>query len=64
MQANVGDQLQILSQTLDHPVRDGEIVEIRGPGGSPPYLVRWSDGAESLVFPGPDARVHPRSVPR
>jgi hypothetical protein len=45
--------------TLDRPVRDGEIIEARGPDGSPPFLVRWADdGRTTLVFPGPDARVH------
>ena len=37
-----------------------EIIEIRGPGGAPPYLVRRDDGQEALVFPGADACVeHP-----
>jgi hypothetical protein len=39
-------------------VRDAEILEVRHPDGTPPYLVRWSDtGHEALVFPGPDATV-------
>lgn len=59
LRARAGDQLVILSATLDRPVRDGEIIEARGPDGSPPYLVRWADdGRTTLVFPGPDARVH------
>jgi hypothetical protein len=38
----------------------GEIIEVRGAGGEPPYLVRFEDGPSSLVFPGPDAVVeHP-----
>jgi hypothetical protein len=35
--------------------RIDEIVEVRGAGGEPPYLVRFDDGHTSLVFPGPDA---------
>jgi Domain of unknown function (DUF1918) len=35
--------------------RVGEIVEVRGAGGEPPYLVRFDDGHTSLLFPGPDA---------
>lgn len=59
MHAEAGDQLVIVSRTLDRPVRDGEIVEVRGPAGSPPFLVRWADdGRITLVFPGPDAQVH------
>ncbi len=62
MHASVGDRLVVRSQHLDGPVRDGEIIEVRGPDGSPPFVVRWDDsGHESLVFPGPDAFVEPAS---
>jgi hypothetical protein len=58
LHAHVGDQLVILSKTLDRRVRDGEILAVRGPDGSPPFLVRWADdGRTTLVFPGPDAHV-------
>ena len=57
LHAEVGDQLIILSTTLDHPVRDGEILAT-GPDGGPPYEVRWADtGRTTLLFPGNDARV-------
>ena len=60
MKANVGDHLVVQSQHLDKHVRDGEILEVNGPEGTPPYLVRWSDdGHESVCFPGPDAHVEP-----
>lgn len=39
--------------------RQGEIIEVRGPQGSPPYVVRFDDGHESLMYPGPDAIVEP-----
>lgn len=58
MFAAIGDELIIRSSRLEGGVRDGEILEVRGLDGSPPYLVRWSDnGHESLIFPGPDATV-------
>lgn len=58
MQARVGDQIIIESQTTGSPGRDGEIVGLHHGDGTPPYDVRWSDsGHETLVFPGPDARV-------
>jgi len=58
MYADRGDRLVIRSQHVDEAVRDGEILEVRGPQGGPPYLVRWSDnGHETLVYPGPDAQV-------
>jgi hypothetical protein len=32
------------------------VLEVRGDGGKPPYLVRWTDdGHVALVFPGTDA---------
>lgn len=59
VQANVGDSLIVESNAVDAPRREGEILEVRGEGGAPPYLVRWSDGHEALTFPGPDAHVRP-----
>lgn len=59
MKAKVGDRLVVASAHLDEHAADGEILEVRGTGGDPPFLVRWDDGHEALVFPGPDARVIP-----
>ena len=39
--------------------REGEVLEVQGDDGAPPYLVRWSDGHEGLTYPGPDAYVVP-----
>jgi hypothetical protein len=36
-----------------------EIIEVRGADGAPPYLVRFSDEHESLIYPGPDCVVEP-----
>ncbi len=58
MYAAQGDRLIVQSAHTDRAPRDGEILEVHGQNGSPPYLVLWSDtGHESLVFPGPDAFV-------
>ena len=58
MHAQVGDQIVIRSAHVDEPMREGEVLEVRGPDGAPPYRVRWSDtGHEALFFPGPDATV-------
>jgi len=58
MHAEVGDRLVVRSQHVDGPIRDAEILEVRGADGAPPYLVRWSDsGNEAFCFPGPDAYV-------
>ena len=60
MKAAVGDRLVINATHVDGPVRDGEVIEVRGEDGEPPYVVRWSDGHEGLVFPGPGTVVrHP-----
>ncbi|MEX2556124.1 MAG: DUF1918 domain-containing protein [Actinomycetota bacterium] len=69
MKAKVGDRLVIKGHHIGEPVRDGEILEVRGPDGGPPYLVRWEDGHVGLVFPGSDADVehfekHPAAVAR
>jgi hypothetical protein len=57
MKAHVGDHIVIASPTTGGTVRDGEIVEVRGADGAPPYYVRWSDGGSGLFFPGPDAHL-------
>ncbi len=57
MKAAIGDRIVVNALAVDGPVRDGEVLEVRGPDGGPPFLVRWSDGHEGLVFPGPDAHV-------
>ena len=64
MKASVGDRIVIASNRLDHPLRDGKIVECRHDDGTPPYVVEWSDtGQTGLFFPGPDAHVqHPGDV--
>jgi len=60
VKAAVGDRIIVRSRHLAEPDRQGEIVEVRGAGGEPPYLVRFDDGHTSLVFPGPDAVIEHR----
>ena len=55
MKANIGDRIVLAPVTVDAPVRDGEVLETRGPGGTPPFLIRWSDGHTGLFYPGPGA---------
>jgi len=59
MHANVGDHLMVEGRTVGEGRREGEVVEVRGHDGTPPYVVRWTDGHEGLVYPGPDAHVEP-----
>ncbi len=57
MQANVGDHLVVEGKVVGSQRREGEVIEVRGTDGGPPYVVRWSDGHEGLTYPGPDAHV-------
>ena len=60
MRAVVGDRLHVRGHTAGQKDHTAETIEVRGKDGAPPYLVRFPDGHESLVFPGPDASVeHP-----
>ena len=65
MKASVGDRIVVASNRIDRAVRDGLIIEIRNPDGSPPYMVEWSDTHHTaMVYPGPDARIeHPGTAP-
>lgn len=57
MEARVGDKLHVHSNAVGVKDRIGEIVEVRGEHGGPPYLVRFPDGHETLLYPGPDCVV-------
>jgi Domain of unknown function (DUF1918) len=58
MDANSGDRIVIRGRHTGQAVRACQVVEVRGSGGGPPYLVRWDDsGHETLFFPGTDAIV-------
>jgi Domain of unknown function (DUF1918) len=57
MKAAVGDELTVKGRHQGDIDRHGEIIEIRGTEGSPPYLVRWNDGHESMFFPSADTVV-------
>ena len=58
MHAAVGDRVVIKGRHLGEPERDGEVIALDGPGGQPPWRVRWeSDGHVSLFFPGSDATI-------
>jgi hypothetical protein len=63
LRASPGDRLVIHGHYLGESERDGEIVQVLGPDGTPPFMVAWEDGHVSRVYPGPDAAVQhfPRS---
>jgi hypothetical protein len=64
MQATKGDLLIVHGRTVGNVDRRGEVIDVRGKGGEPPYLVRWEpDGHEGLVFPGPDCYIETAAKP-
>ena len=63
MEATIGDRICIHGSIVGHPDKNGEIVEVHGDGGTPPYLVKFDDGKTRLIYPGPDAVIeHPARV--
>lgn len=54
MRATQGDKIVIRGRAVGNPDRHGEIVDVRGEDGGPPYEVRFQDGHRSMVFPGSD----------
>jgi Domain of unknown function (DUF1918) len=60
LRASVGDRLVIRGHHVGDVQREGEILEIVGKDGAPPYVVRWSDNEHvSRTYPGSDAYVVP-----
>ena len=58
LRASVGDRLVIRGHHVGGVQRDGEIIDVLGEDGAPPYLVRWSDDEHvSRAYPGSDAYV-------
>jgi len=53
MQAQVGDELTVKGRHQGDEDRHGEIIQVIGADGAPPYMVRWRDGFESLFFTRP-----------
>ena len=61
MQAVKGDRLHVHGNAVGQPDKTGEIVEVHGATGGPPYLVLFDDGHTGLCYPGPDAVIeHPK----
>jgi hypothetical protein len=58
VEARVGDHIVVHSTHQGEPERTGEVLEVRGESGGPPYLVKWSpDGHEGLFFPAGSCNV-------
>ena len=57
MRANTGDRLLLHGRVVGQEDRTAEILEVLGTDGGPPYRVRYEDGHEAVMSPGPDAVV-------
>ena len=57
LRAAAGDRNVIKGHYIGEHERDGEIIELLGHEGEPPYFVRWDDGHISEFFPTSDAYV-------
>ncbi|MBR8744059.1 DUF1918 domain-containing protein [Nocardiopsis sp. MG754419] len=60
MRATVGDHLHTHGVTSSQGEHEAEIIEVRGADDGPPYLVRFADGEERVIYPGPETVVRPR----
>lgn len=61
MHATVGDRVRLKGRAVGMKEQVGKIVEVLGPQGEPPYRVRFENGHETLISPGPDDVIEPRS---
>jgi hypothetical protein len=53
-----GDHVVVHGRHVGNTERRGVIIDIRGSGGTPPYVVRWEpDDEQNLFFPGPDCHI-------
>ncbi|MGP3969194.1 DUF1918 domain-containing protein [Streptomyces sp. 6N223] len=59
MRAKKGDRLLTHGRVVGQHDREGEIVEVMGPRGEPPFRVRFENGHETVITPGPDSVVEP-----
>lgn len=58
MRAVVGDHIVVRSPHTGDAQRAGEILEVHGADGTPPYIVQWEDVNHPTLFvPGADAMV-------
>jgi hypothetical protein len=57
VEAAQGDRIIIHGRTVGASDRHGEIIEVRGANGAPPYFVRFDDGHETILYPGGDFTV-------
>jgi hypothetical protein len=57
MDARVGDQIIVDGTRTGQPARQCEVLDVRGEPPALHYQVRWTDGHESVFFPGSTAHI-------
>ncbi|MES9523397.1 DUF1918 domain-containing protein [Streptomyces capoamus] len=57
MRAAKGDKLVQHGRVVGQHDQVTEVVEVMGENGNPPYRVRFDDGHEAIMSPGPDCQV-------
>ncbi|WNM32246.1 DUF1918 domain-containing protein [Streptomyces sp. Li-HN-5-11] len=53
MKAHEGDVLRFTGRTVGAAEHHATVVQVLGEDGEPPYRVRYEDGHETEIFPGP-----------
>nr|WP_274635634.1 DUF1918 domain-containing protein [Microbacterium bovistercoris] len=59
MNPEIGDRIRIHGKTVGAAERLGEVVEVREHDDALTLLVRFDDGHEAVLAPGPDCEVVP-----
>ena len=59
MHANNGDRIIVESSKVGSARRSGQIVVVLHGLAGERYLVKWGNGHQTEIFPGPDAKVIP-----
>ena len=57
MKATTGDHILVHGHKVGDQNREGEVLQVLGQRGEPPYRVRWADGHEGVYFPSSDCNL-------
>ncbi|OAH11955.1 DUF1918 domain-containing protein [Streptomyces jeddahensis] len=64
MRATQGDRLVVHGRIVGQHDKVAEIVEVLGADGNPPFRVKFEDGHEAVMSPGPDSVVQHKEEPK
>lgn len=56
----VGERVVVTTHRIGGHRRAGKVVEVIAEPGHERCRIRWDDGRESVVYPGPDLTIEPR----